>query len=107
MSAAFVPRVTLVVAVALAGTSPALAALAAPQTGEAAAFFDPRMSPAEIAEALAASGARIVRFGAAPGSVILTLPDSGSAAVRAAGALIIADPIILGGCAASPQGDSA
>ena len=95
------PLVCLVAATSLSAALPLAGAVAiAPETGQAAALFDPRLTHADLTRAAARAGASIVRFGAAPGSVIVSLPESGGpAALRAAGAWLIADPVILGGCA--------
>ncbi len=95
------PLVCLIAAASLSATLPVAGAIAvSPATGQAAVLFDPRLTRAELAQAAAGAGAGIVRFGAAPGSVIVSLPETGGPqALRAAGAWLIADPVILGGCA--------
>ncbi|MEQ8404091.1 MAG: hypothetical protein RKE49_03260 [Oceanicaulis sp.] len=97
------PPFCLAAALALSAGLPVFGAVAStPPGGQAAVLFDPRMTRAELAEAAARAGASIVRFGAAPGSIVVELPDSGgSGALRAAGAWLVADPIILGGCASA------
>lgn len=101
------PALCLVAAFALSAATPIIGAAAlAPDTGQAAVLFDPRLTRAEQAEAAARANAAIIRFGAAPGSIVVELPDTGGrAALRAAGAWIVADPIILGGCAAPEFSD--
>jgi hypothetical protein len=76
------------------------AVLAAPETGQAAVLFAPQTTPSELARAAARAGVDIVRFGGAPGTLIVNIDHPGSrAALREAGAWLIADPVILGGCA--------
>lgn len=85
----------------LAGFTPvAGAALSAPAAGQTAAFFAPGAAPGEVARAVWAANGRIVRFGALPGSVIVDLPEGGAAALKRAGAWLVAAPMIEGGCAA-------
>jgi len=95
-----IPLICLIGAAGLSATVPLAGAVgAAPHSGQAAVLFDPRLAPADLADAVARSGASIVRFGAAPGTMVVDMPDSGGpAALRAVGAWIIADPILLGGC---------
>lgn len=95
-----IPLICLISAAALSASVPLAGAItAAPQSGQAAVLFDPRLTPADLAEAAARAGVSIVRFGAAPGSLVVDMPDTGGPeALRAAGAWIVADPVILGGC---------
>lgn len=97
----YTPLICLVAAASLSAALPLAGAVAvAPETGQAAVLFDPRLTRADLARAAAGAGAGIVRFGAAPGSLIVSLPESGGPqALRAAGAWLIADPVLLGGCA--------
>ena len=87
----------------LAVTTPIIGAVsAAPKTGQVAVFYDPRVSQADILGSLQSSDMRLVRFGGLPGSAIIEMstPDQRSL-LKKAGALIFADPIVLGGCTAS------
>lgn len=87
-----------------AGLPVAGAVLAAPETGQAAVLFAPQTTPSDLARAAARAGVDIVRFGATPGTLIVNIdrPDS-RAALREAGAWLIADPVILGACARLPD----
>ncbi|XBQ17532.1 MAG: hypothetical protein ABL308_06525 [Oceanicaulis sp.] len=90
----------------VAGLPAAGAVATAPETGQAAVLFNPALTDAELAAAAASSGAAIVRFGALPGSLVVDLPDArAKERLRAAGAWMIADPVVLGGCSASQDGD--
>ncbi len=83
-----------------AGLPAAGAVLAPPASGQAAVLFAPQTTPTELARAAARAGVDIVRFGGAPGTIIVNLETPASrAALREAGAWLIADPVILGGCA--------
>lgn len=97
------PHICLGLMVALITTVPVTGAvLVAPDTGQAAVFMDPRLTHAEQLQRVAEAGAELVRFGAAPGALIVNITESSSpAALRAAGAWVVADPIILGGCSVS------
>ncbi len=94
------PQVCLVLAVALVSAVPLAGALAsAPESGQAAIFLNPASSKTEQLQIIARTDARLVRFGALNGVVIVDLPDIQTrAALRQAGAWLIADPLILGGC---------
>ena len=75
----------------------------APREGQAAVLFDPRLSDADLIRAAASADVRLVRDAVAPGAIIVDLPDeSARARLRAAGAWLVADPIILGGCGGAP-----
>ncbi|MGY6628880.1 MAG: hypothetical protein ACXIVL_10195 [Oceanicaulis sp.] len=77
------------------------AVLGAPETGQAAVLFHPSSTPSQLALAAASAGVEIVRFGGAPGAMIVNIETAaGHAALRDAGAWLIADPVILGGCTA-------
>lgn len=99
------PLVCLITAASLSAALPLAGAIAvSPESGQAAVLFDPRLTRADLAQVAARAGTAIVRFGAAPGSMIVSLPESGGPqALRAAGAWLIADPVILGGCAPRTQ----
>lgn len=102
----FFDRFQLVATLTLIFAAPAgMALVSAPQTGQAAVLFDPRLEPAELMSRIAEADARIVRFGAAPGLAVVDMSDAGAAALRRAGAWLITDPILLGGCTASPAQD--
>jgi len=98
-----IPFTCLLASLLLVAAMPAVGAIAgAPDSGQAAVFFDPRSTPSQMMTYAARSGASVVRFGAAPGSLVVDLPDAEAGhALRAAGAWIIADPVVLGGCSAS------
>jgi len=82
--------------------APALMALSSvPQSGQAAVLFDPSLDRSALMRQVAASGADLVRFGGAPGVVIVDLPEDGPSALRRAGAWLVLDPVVLGGCSAS------
>ena len=91
----------------LALATPVIGAVAgAPRTGQVAVFFDPRDTSAELMTRIAQTDARLVRLGGLPGTVIVDMSDADRhAALRAVGALLIADPIVLGGCSISQQKD--
>lgn len=95
------PAVCLAACLALSAGLPAAGAvLAAPETGQAAVLFAPQATPSDLAHAAARAGVDIVRFGGAPGSLVVNIDRPASrAALREAGAWLIADPVILGGCA--------
>jgi hypothetical protein len=97
------PQFCLGLMVALITTVPVTGALLdAPDQGQAAILLDPRLSRSEQLLRIADAGAELVRFGAAPGALIVNITETSSPeALRAAGAWIIADPIILGGCSVS------
>ena len=87
-------------AIGLVSAVPFAGALAdAPVTGQAAILLNPSLSKAEQMNRIAATQARIVRFGALNGLVIVDMPDPETRrALRRSGAWLIADPLILGGC---------
>jgi len=97
------PQICLGLMVALITTVPVTGAIMdAPDRGQAAVLLDPRLSRTEQLQRVAEADAELVRFGAAPGTLIVNMTDiSSPEALRAAGAWIIADPIILGGCSVS------
>ncbi|MCC5996346.1 MAG: hypothetical protein JJU18_08270 [Oceanicaulis sp.] len=101
MAGTAVSAVCLTACIALAAALPvAGAVLGAPETGQAAVVFNPSAAPSDLALAAASAGVDIVRFGAAPGTLIVHIADPGGHdALRRAGAWLIADPVILGGCA--------
>jgi len=85
---------------ALIAAAPSVMALSsAPQSGQAAVVFNPSLERRDVMLRLANSGADLVRFGAAPGVVVIDLPEEGPAAMRSAGAWLVLDPVMLGGCA--------
>jgi len=91
----------LALSAVLAGMAafPLAAVAATPPAGDqAAAVFPPGWSHARILEAAAAADARLVRFSAVPGVAVLEIKPAGHSALRAAGAWIIADPALAGGC---------
>lgn len=94
------PQVCLLLAIGLVSAVPLAGAVAsAPASGQAAILLNPRLSKNEQLEIIAGTEARIVRFGALNGVVIVDMPDTRtSSALRQAGAWLIADPLILGGC---------
>jgi len=74
----------------------------APQSGQAAVLFNPQLSASELLERSARANVNLVRFGGVPGALIVDLPDADALSrLRAAGAWVIADPIVLGGCVLS------
>ena len=93
-------QICLGLMVALITSAPFTGALAsAPHEGQAAVLLNPTLSHADQLRRISDAGAEIVRFGAMPGTVIVNMtPTSGPAQLRAAGAWLIADPVILGGC---------
>ena len=94
-----IPLLCLIGAFALIATAPlALAVGAAPSSGQTAVLFDPRLDRRAILQAVAASDARLVRFGALPGSVVVDMPEGGRSRLSRAGAWLLADPLVLGGC---------
>ncbi|WBQ12057.1 hypothetical protein L2D00_09390 [Hyphomonadaceae bacterium BL14] len=103
MAGSSIPGVCLGLCLTLCATLPvAGAVLGAPETGQAAVLFHPSSTPSQIALAAAGAGVDIVRFGRAPGTVIVNIETpAGQAALRQAGAWLIADPVILGGCTAA------
>ena len=94
------PQICLGLMVALITSAPLTGAIAAaPEQGQAAVLLNPSLSRADQLRQVSAAGAEVVRFGAIPGAVIVNMTSTtGPAELRAAGAWIIADPIILGGC---------
>ncbi len=85
----------------LLAAAPTLLALSSvPQSGQAAVLFDPWLEHSALVAQVAESGADLVRFDGAPGVVVVDLPHDGPAALRRAGAWLVLDPVILGGCAA-------
>ena len=87
-------------AAGLVSSVPVAGALSdAPEIGQAAILLNPASSRAEQVERIARTDARIVRFGALNGVVIVDMPDTQTRrALRQAGAWLVADPLILGGC---------
>jgi hypothetical protein len=83
----------------IAMTPVILAVTSVPQTGQAAVLFNPSWDVDALMVQVASSGANVVRFGGAPGLVIVEMPDEGAAALRSAGAWLVLDPVVLGGCA--------
>jgi len=93
------PFLCLIGVFALIGLAPlALAISAAPPSGQTAVLFDPRLDRREVLQAVAASDATLVRFGALPGSAVVDTDEGGRLRLSAAGAWLLADPILLGGC---------
>ena len=94
------PQICLGLMVALITSAPFTGSIAsAPEQGQAAVLLNPSLSRADQLRRISDAGAELVRFGAVPGAVIVNMtPASGPAELRAAGAWIIADPVILGGC---------
>ena len=93
------PTLCLVGVFTLVGFAPlAFAVGAAPPSGQTAVLFDPRLEQREILLAVAASDAKLVRFGALPGSAVIDVREGAHAQLAAAGAWLMADPILLGGC---------
>lgn len=103
-----IPALCLIACLALAAGLPvAGGVLAAPATGQAAVLFAPGLSAADLTRAAARAGVDIVRFGGAPGALIVNLDHRDRHAdLRAAGAWLIADPAILGACARLPDEDA-
>lgn len=94
--------VRLIACVAIIGGLPVGGALMAPpQSGQAAVIFDPRLNQADLARATVEAGAQLVRYGTTPGLIIVDLPQGGPDAMRQAGAWLVLDPFIVGGCTAS------
>lgn len=81
----------------------ALAVSAPPRSGQAAVLFDPGLSRAQTLLQISTAGAELVRFGPAPGLVVVDLPEQGPAALRSAGAWLVLDPLLLGGCGPASQ----
>lgn len=81
----------------------ALAVSAPPRSGQAAVLFDPGLSQAQTLVQISSAGAELVRFGQAPGLVIVDLPEQGPGALRSAGAWLVLDPLLLGGCGPASQ----
>ena len=80
-----------------------LTASVRPDTAAAAAVFPPWWRPGEIFAAAAANG-RVVQLGASAAIVLVRSDQPGlPARLRAAGALIVLDPRVAGGCASSKQ----
>lgn len=69
-----------------------------PQSGQAAVLFDPALNDRDVLVRVASAGATFVRFGEAPGLVVVDLPEAGPQALRGAGAWLVLDPLLLGGC---------
>lgn len=97
------PKACLISMAVLACATPLVgAAASAPETGQVAVFFDPRVSSQQLMQSVAQSDGQLVRLGGVPGAAIINLTTAEDrAALRRAGALIFADPIILGGCSPS------
>jgi hypothetical protein len=66
--------------------------------GQVAALYPPGWSQARILTETARGEARIVRFGSISNIAILEPGPGGAKALRAGGALLVFDPLILGGC---------
>ncbi len=97
-----VPIVCLVAVFALIGLAPIVTALAsAPQSGQTAVLFDPRLGDAGLVQHLSQTNATLVRFGALPGTAIVDVPPGSRSQLSQAGAWLMADPLILGGCMTS------
>jgi hypothetical protein len=93
------PLFCLIGAFALIAASPiAMAVTTAPSSGQVAVMFDPRLDRTSVVRAVAQADAALVRFGGLPGTVVVDVPEGGLTQLAAAGAWIIADPILLGGC---------
>lgn len=76
----------------------AMAVTSAPSSGQVAVVFNPGLGHSALALRLAEADVSLVRFGALPGSAVVDLRGHTLANLTEAGAWIIADPIILGGC---------
>ena len=88
-----------IIVIVIAGLPIAGAVADAPRTGQAAVLFSPLSTRVDQMQAAAQAGVTIVRFGALPGTVIVQMDTPSATHLRSAGAWVIADPIILGGCA--------
>lgn len=75
-----------------------MAIVSAPPSGQAAVMFDPRLDRQAMLQAVAEADVTLVRFGSLPGTVVVDVPEAGMTQLIQAGAWIIADPILLGGC---------
>lgn len=88
---------------AIAAAPSVLALSAAPQSGQAAVLFNPALEPGDVLAQVSRAGAELVRFGGAPGLVVVKLPSDGPHALRQAGAWLVLDPVVMGGCAPTPS----
>jgi hypothetical protein len=88
--------------VVLALSAPVLGAfIAAPKAGQVAVMFDPSLSQSEIMTSIAQTDSRLVRFGGWSSWAIVDLSDEHQRKIlKSTGALVFADPFILGGCSA-------
>lgn len=78
---------------------PAAGALMTPAPGgQVAVLYPPGWSQARILTETARGQARIVRFGSIANIAILEPGPGGAKVLRAGGALLVFDPLILGGC---------
>jgi hypothetical protein len=99
MTLSFKPFAPLVAALTLITGFPlAAAALTAPEGEQAAALFPPTWSRARILAAVAEADARLVRYAGAPGLAVVEIEPARQNRLIAAGAWIIADPVLAGGC---------
>ncbi|TGY89176.1 hypothetical protein E5163_08630 [Marinicauda algicola] len=96
-----VPALCLSLALVTLTGVPAVGALtSAPREGQAAIVFPPGWARGEVARATAEAGTALVRFGSLPNIAIVDLGRDDTARLREAGALLVLDPLILGGCLA-------
>ena len=86
----------------------AAGALPSAQARQVAVLFSPFESSESIARAVAATGVRMVRDGAVDTIVVVDLDHSASTAdLYRAGAWLVLDAVIAGGCSAGSSGRNA
>ncbi len=101
-------KLTAVLALALVGGFPlAAVALSPPAGDQAAVAFPPTWNETRILSAVAEADARLVRYAAAPGLVVVSADPAAQARLRAAGAWLVADPVLAGGCFTSTDPQAA
>lgn len=84
----------------LAGVPAAGAVMSAPREGQAAIVFPPGWAHDAVVRATGEAGTSLIRFGSLPNIAIVDLQPEDAVRLRAAGAILVLDPLILGGCLA-------
>lgn len=96
-----IPGLCLVLAMTTLASVPAAGAvMSAPGEGQAAVLFPPGWDHGRVAIATAEAGTGLVRFGSLGNIAIVDLEPGDTPRLRLAGAVLVLDPLILGGCLA-------
>jgi len=95
------PSFALIACFLLVAAVPAAGALmSAPRAGQVAVVFPPGWNRSDTLRAAARADSALIRFGSLSNIAVVDLEPGAGARLRAAGAVLILDPLILGGCLA-------